>query len=195
MVSAIEPFVFATTAMLQLSGPEGIAVKSSFIALSWTRTRSCISAAYNGHTQPFACPRCTTSPKWLACDTCTRSSLSTCCSANLFRCTSSSSQSTFTSQCSPLPATQHDEDANSSSLGRTGLCVERFLASWFSSSASAKSESAIHFSLAVINRTNVLKFCLQLRPLQRGLLLWSFHLLPGFMLRQGSCDTLSNFVL
>ena len=98
MVSAIEPFVFATTAMLELSGPESIAWKSSFIALSWTRTLSCISSAYNGHTQQFACPRCTTSPMWLACDTSTRSSLSTCRSANFFRCTSCSSQSTFTSQ-------------------------------------------------------------------------------------------------
>ena len=45
--------------------------------------------------------------------------------------------------CSPLPATKHDEDANSFSLGRTGLCVERFLASLFRcSSASVKSESA-----------------------------------------------------
>ena len=102
MGSAIEPFVFATTAMLELSGPVGIARKSSFIALSWTRTLSCISSAYNGHTQQFACPRCTTSPMWLACDTSTRSSLSTCRSANLFRCTSSSSLSTFTSQGSPL---------------------------------------------------------------------------------------------
>ena len=105
-------------------------------------------------------------------------------------------QSTFTSQGSPLPPTEHDEDANSSHLGRTGLCVERFLASLFRCSrASAKSESAKHFSLAVINRTNVLEFCLQVRPLQRGLLQWSFHLLPGFMLRQDSCDTFSNFAL
>ena len=79
---------------------------------------------------------------------------------------------------------------------QAGLCVERFLASLFRCSrASAKSESAKHFSLAVTNRTNVLKFCLQIRPLQRGLLQWSFHLLPGFMLRQDSCDTLSNFAL
>ena len=59
---------------------------------------------------------------------------------------------------SPLPATKHDEDANSSSLRRTGLCVERFLASLSRCSrASVMSESAKHFSLAVINRTNVLK--------------------------------------
>ena len=86
--------------------------------------------------------------------------------------------------CSELPATKHDENANSSSLGRTGFCVERFLASLFRCSrAYAKSESAIHLSLAVINRTNVLKFRLQLRPFQRDLLQWCFHLLPGFMLR------------
>ena len=84
----------------------------------------------------------------------------------------------------------------SSSLGRTTLCGERFLSSLFRcSSASAKSKSAKHFSLAVINRTNVLKFCLQLRPLQQGLIQWSVHVLPGFMLRQDSCDTLSNFAL
>ena len=93
---------------------------------------------------------------------------------------------------SPLPATWHGEDANTSSLGRTGLCVEHFLTSLFRCSrASTKSGSAKHFSLAVINRTNVLKFCLQLRPLHRSLLQWTFHLLPGFMLRQDSC----NFVL
>ena len=34
VVSAIEPFVLATAAMLELSGPEGIARKSSFIAPS-----------------------------------------------------------------------------------------------------------------------------------------------------------------
>ena len=167
--------MFVTTAVLELSGPEGFARKSSFIALSWTRTLSCISSGYNGHTQTFAWPRCTTSPMWLACDTSTRSSLSTGRSANLFRCTSSSSQSTFTSQGSPLPATEHDEDANSSALGRKVLCVERFIASLFRCcSASAKSQSAKHFSLAVISRTSVLKFCLQLRPLQRGLLQWRF---------------------
>ena len=192
MVSSIEPFMFATTAVLKLSGPEGFARKSSFVALSWTRTFSCIGLPYNGHTQPFACPRSTTSPMWLACDTSTRSSLSTCRSASLFRCTSSSSHRTFTSQGSPLPATKHD--ANSSSLGRTGLCVERFLASLFRCSrASAVSERAKHLSLPVINRTNVLKFCLQLRPFQRGLLQWSSHLLPGFTLRHDSCDTHSNF--
>ena len=159
MVSAIEPSVFATTALLELSGPECIARKSSFIALSWTRTLSCISSALI-HAAPL-CQR----------DTSTRSCLSTCRSANLFRCTSSSSQSTYTSQDSPLPATKHDEDPNSSFLGCTSLCVERFLASLFTCSrASTKSESAKHFSLAVINRTFVLKFCLQLRPLQRGLL-------------------------
>ena len=98
MGSAIEPSVFATTALLELSGPASVARKSPLIALSWTRTLSCISSAHNGHTRTFAWPRCTTSPMWLACDTSTRSSLSTCRSANLFRCTSSSSQSTFTSQ-------------------------------------------------------------------------------------------------
>ena len=152
---------------------EGIARKSSVIALTWTRTLSCISAAYNGHNQPFACPRCTTSPMWLACDTSTRSSLSAVPPAPL-RARSphkahSSKQPSMMRMPTPL---------------RTGLCVERFLASLFRCSlASAKSEGAIQFSLAVINRTNVPKFCLQLRPLQRGLLLWSFHLLPGSMLR------------
>ena len=80
-----------------------------------------------------------------------------------------------------VKTTKHDEDANSPSLGRSALCLERFLASLFRcSSASAESESAKHFSLVVINRTNVLKICLPLRPLQQGLHLWSFHLLPGF---------------
>ena len=126
VVSAIEPFLFATTAMLELSGPEGIARKSSFIALSWTRTLSCISSADNGHTQPSACPLCTTSPMWLACDTSTRSS-----------------QSTFTSHAHHSQQPSMMRMPTPFSLGRTGLCVERFLASLFRcSSASAKSESA-----------------------------------------------------
>ena len=62
MGSVIEPSVFATTALLELSDPESIARKSSFMTLSWTRTLSCINPAYNSHTQPFAFPRCTTSP-------------------------------------------------------------------------------------------------------------------------------------
>ena len=155
MVSAIEPFVFATTAMFELSGPEGIPWKSSFIALSWTRTLSCICSAYNGHTQLFACPRCTTSRMCV-----TRAHAPH--SRHVVRRISSAVPPAPCESVQMLPCIRKVRECETLLTGRdqSHHCPQVLFATPDTRSA----------------------------PVE-------FPLLPGFMLRLDTCDTLSNFAL